>query len=168
MLCHVGTFVPLNHQNQCVSCMWCSSKETAPTFQGWCFAKAVSLLVRHFKRSWKTLMMISRPFWKWTKFHVHKRYSPHGWCLDWKPTWIHVVLIVCFLASKNIIDHNASSCSFEVLKKDGQLLMTGKAYNNRCIAQWLYDVVGRAHLISADPRMPLALLCMMLTCTCCA
>ncbi|CAK9060971.1 unnamed protein product [Durusdinium trenchii] len=49
-----------------------------------------------------------------------------------------------------------------VVKKDGQLLMTGKAYNNRVIAEWLHDVVQRARGSSTDPRMPLAYLCMIL------
>lgn len=50
----------------------------------------------------------------------------------------------------------------EVVKKDGQLLMTGKAYNNRVIAEWLHDVVRRVRRNSADPRMPVAYVCMML------
>ena len=48
------------------------------------------------------------------------------------------------------------------MKKDGQLLMTGKAYNNRCIAEWLHDAVLRANQVSTDPRMPVACLLMTL------
>ena len=49
-----------------------------------------------------------------------------------------------------------------MVKKDGQLLMTGKAYNNRVIAEWLHDAVKRARGSSTDPRMPLTYLCMIL------
>ena len=50
--------------------------------------------------------------------------------------------------------------SAQVVKKDGQLLMTGKAYNNRIICEWLHDALRRACLVSADPRMPIAYLMM--------
>ena len=53
-------------------------------------------------------------------------------------------------------------CTIKVVKKASQLLMTGKAYNNRVIAEWLHDVVQRARGSSTDPRMPLAYLCMIL------
>jgi len=48
----------------------------------------------------------------------------------------------------------------EVKKKDGQLMMTGKAYNNRVICEWLHDALRRACVGSADPRMPIAYLMM--------
>lgn len=51
----------------------------------------------------------------------------------------------------------------QVKKKDGQLLMTGKAYNNRCIVEWLHDVVRRHYQNSGDPRMPAAYLCLTLS-----
>lgn len=50
----------------------------------------------------------------------------------------------------------------QVVKKGGQLLMTGKAYNNRCIAEWLHDAAKRSHRMSTDPRMPVAYLLMTL------
>ena len=43
----------------------------------------------------------------------------------------------------------------EVIKKDGQLLLTAKAYSNRCILEWLHDAVTRACGTSQDPRTPL-------------
>lgn len=51
----------------------------------------------------------------------------------------------------------------EVVKKDGQLYMTGKAYNNRCIAEWLHNVTERHWRHSSDPRAPLAHLLMSLS-----
>lgn len=40
--------------------------------------------------------------------------------------------------------------------------MTGKAYNNRCIAEWLHNVTERHWRQSSDPRAPLAHLLMSL------
>lgn len=40
--------------------------------------------------------------------------------------------------------------------------MTGKAYNNRCIVEWLHDVLRRHHRNSTDPRMVAAYLCLTL------
>ena len=40
--------------------------------------------------------------------------------------------------------------------------MTGKAYNNRCIAEWLHNVTQRHWRHSSDPRAPLAHLLMSL------
>ena len=57
---------------------------------------------------------------------------------------------------------SASPSPSQVMKKDGQLLMTGKAYNNRCIAEWLHDAALRANQVSTDPRMPVACLLMTL------
>lgn len=50
----------------------------------------------------------------------------------------------------------------QVIKKGGEILLTAKAYNNRCIMEWLRDVMQRAYQQSGDPRMPLAYLCMNL------
>ena len=57
---------------------------------------------------------------------------------------------------------SASPSPSQVMKKDGQLLLTGKAYNNRCIAEWLHDAALRANQVSTDPWMPVACLLMTL------
>lgn len=54
--------------------------------------------------------------------------------------------------------------STQVVKKDGSLLMTAKAFNGRCILEWLHHVLTliRAQGNYSDPRIPLACLCLTL------
>lgn len=49
-----------------------------------------------------------------------------------------------------------------VVKKDGSLMMTAKAYNGRCILEWLHDAMRRAiaNRSFSDERTPLAYLCL--------
>ena len=50
----------------------------------------------------------------------------------------------------------------KVVKKDGELLMTCKAYNGRVVTEWLSDALRRCHMDASDPRMPCAYLCVIL------
>ena len=52
--------------------------------------------------------------------------------------------------------------STEIVKKHNEILMTGKAYNNRCILEWLADVLSEQQLHAANDRVPLMFLAMML------
>ena len=53
----------------------------------------------------------------------------------------------------------------KVLKKDGQIRMTCKAYNGRCVLEWLafcLRAATRHHDNDADERLPVAAVCMTL------
>ena len=46
------------------------------------------------------------------------------------------------------------------MKKDGELMMTAKAYNGRVVLEWLHDALRRAQGSVSDCRFPLVLLLM--------
>ena len=48
------------------------------------------------------------------------------------------------------------------MKKDGELLMTCKAYNGRVVTEWLSDALRRCHADASDPRMSCAYVCVIL------
>ena len=54
----------------------------------------------------------------------------------------------------------------QVVKKDGSLLMTAKAYNGRCILEWLHDALLRSRSSGtfSDERVPLACMCLSFWC----
>lgn len=54
----------------------------------------------------------------------------------------------------------------QVVKKDGSLLMTAKAYNGRCILEWLHDALLRLRSSGtfSDERVPLACMCLSFWC----
>jgi len=136
--------------------------------QGSCCATTNSLKVQPSKRNWRMHMMISEPFYAPGKSTAHRRCSPRNLLLGIKA--------MCFPYNHNskpdpvklkwctIYDNSCivNVCADEVVKKGGQLYMTGKAYNNRCIAEWLHNVTERHWRQSSDPRAPLAHLLMSL------
>ena len=50
----------------------------------------------------------------------------------------------------------------KILKKHNEILMTAKAYNNRCILEWLAHVLGQARVNAVDDRISMMFLAMML------
>ena len=50
----------------------------------------------------------------------------------------------------------------KILKKRNEILMTAKAYNNRCILEWLAHVLGQARVNAVDDRISMMFLAMML------
>ena len=50
----------------------------------------------------------------------------------------------------------------KIVKKHNEILMTAKAYNNRCILEWLAHVLGQARVNAADDRISMMFLAMML------
>ena len=54
-------------------------------------------------------------------------------------------------------------CACKVVKKNGEVLMTGKAYNNRCIQLWLEKVMRSAagDYLHADERIGNMSVCML-------
>ncbi|CAJ1442588.1 unnamed protein product [Effrenium voratum] len=56
-----------------------------------------------------------------------------------------------------------------VMKKDGQCAFTCKAYNGRCVAEWLCaclaDAAQRPEMLSQDERLPLLSSLMLLACS---
>ncbi|CAL1164269.1 unnamed protein product [Cladocopium goreaui] len=63
-------------------------------------------------------------------------------------------------AGQNVVEGGRKFAITEVVKKDGSLMMTAKAYNGRCILEWLHDAMGGAiaNRSFSDERTPLAYL----------
>ena len=74
----------------------------------------------------------------------------------------------CFLRTQTCICNRAGLSDLaKVLKKNGDVLFTGKAYNNRVVPEWLAaklrDLLASG--VWTDPRTPSAAAMMMLGCT---
>lgn len=58
-----------------------------------------------------------------------------------------------------------SKLAAKILKKHDEILMTGKAFNNRVILEWLAHILKAARINAPDPRVEYMFLAMMLDST---
>ena len=99
------------------------------------------------KISWRSLVQ--------KKIPTPRRCSHNDWFLRQNRVsnqFLHVECCVFFVHTRIAATNPGLSLPFvEVKKKDGQLMMTGKAYNNRVICEWLHDVLAWALLTQGCP-----------------
>lgn len=115
------------------------------------------------RKDWTQPSWISKPFAKLDKLAVPNRHSLSSW---------HFGKFMFFLSGLSLLVLYVNVCvhklihpccvTAKIVKKHNEILMTAKAYNNRCILEWLAHVLGQARVNAADDRISMMFLAMML------
>lgn len=104
------------------------------------------------RSGWTTLTTASSCSWGQRGFHVPKDRLQSSLLLAFEFGRCSSCSVELLRASTHIKSDAVASAA-KVVKKGGEILMTGKAYNNRCIQQWLEKVMRDAAAVYPDHEL---------------